>query len=212
MEQQGPTPASHESPEELRATLDAARRGCAESEARLIETCRAYLLSIANKGIESGLRPKVAASDAVQETIIEAQRDLSQFRGESEAELLAWLRKILQNNLSDAKRRYFETGKRDLTREQSLASGEPLTKKQPESASNVVSRDEEAERMRALVAALPDDYQQVIRLRNWELKSFEEIGSAMDRSAEAARKLWGRAITQLREQMRIADHGPQQEH
>lgn len=207
MDHQGQSSPSRQSAEQLRATLEAARNGCAESEAQLIETCRAYLLSIANRDVESGLRPKVAASDAVQETIIEAQRDLSQFRGKSEAELLAWLRRILQNNLLDAKRKFFETGKRDLAREKPLGFDEGRTRKQPETASKIVARDEEAERMRELVAMLPEDYQDVIRLRNWELKAFEEIGVAMGRSAEAARKLWGRAIAQLRDQMRTDDHG-----
>ena len=44
---------------------------------------------------------------------------------------------------------------------------------------------------------LPADYQAVIRLRILEGRRFEDVGKCMDRSAEAARKLFGRALTEL---------------
>ena len=44
---------------------------------------------------------------------------------------------------------------------------------------------------------LPADEQAVILLRHFEFLSFEEIGHRLDRSPEAARKLWGRAILRL---------------
>ena len=49
------------------------------------------------------------------------------------------------------------------------------------------------------MAQLPNDYQQVLRLRNWEQLPFDEIGVRMNRSRDAARKLWSRAILQLQE-------------
>lgn len=185
--------------------LQAAQDGCAESRGQLLDLCRKYLLSIANRDLESGLRPKVAASDVVQETLIEAQRDLSDFDGHSEQELLAWLRRILQNNLIDNRRRFFQTDKRQLNREQPLASGDDHGIAEPTTTSSILARDEDAERMRSAVAVLPDDYRRVIELRNWQLKSFEDIGVELDRSAEAARKLWGRAIAHLQQQMK-GDH------
>ncbi len=73
---------------DLSVMLAAARNGYRESEAQLLTMCRKYLLAIANRDVESGRRPKVAASDAVQETLIESQRDMTDFRGSSEPEHL----------------------------------------------------------------------------------------------------------------------------
>ena len=47
------------------------------------------------------------------------------------------------------------------------------------------------------LAQLSDDYRQVIDLRHRQQKTFDEIGQQMQRTGEAARKLWSRAIEQL---------------
>ena len=46
---------------------------------------------------------------------------------------------------------------------------------------------------------LSEEYRQVIEWRNYQGLSFEEIGQRTDRSAEAARKLWGRALKNLQD-------------
>ena len=55
------------------------------------ESYRDYLLAIANQKIDPALRTKGGASDIVQETFLEAQRDIGQFTGSTGAELKAWL-------------------------------------------------------------------------------------------------------------------------
>ena len=47
---------------------------------------------------------------------------------------------------------------------------------------------------------MPEDYRRAVTLRFQEGLSFEEIGRQMGRSAEAARKLWSRAMERLRDQ------------
>jgi RNA polymerase sigma factor (sigma-70 family) len=49
------------------------------------------------------------------------------------------------------------------------------------------------------LARLPADYRKVIELRFLEERSFEEIGRLTNRSPDAARKLWARAIERLGE-------------
>ena len=51
---------------------------------------------------------------------------------------------------------------------------------------------EEARRLEAAMSELPEDYQEVLRLRNWQRLSYAEIGQQMGRTEEAVRKLWGR--------------------
>src|SRR5438105_1940581 len=97
--------------------LDAARSGSREALGQLLESCRGYLLMVAKGELDRDLQAKEGASDLVQETFLEAQRDFVQFQGASEAELLAWLRRLLLNNVANFTRRYRTTGKRSVERE-----------------------------------------------------------------------------------------------
>ena len=69
--------------------------------------------STANCRARRGLR--IRARD-----VSRAHCDFAQFHGTSQAEVLAWLRRILLNNLSNARRRYVESGKRQIARERTL--------------------------------------------------------------------------------------------
>jgi RNA polymerase sigma-70 factor (ECF subfamily) len=48
-----------------------ARKGSREALGRLLETCRPYLLLVANNELDRDLQAKAGASDLVQETFIE---------------------------------------------------------------------------------------------------------------------------------------------
>src|SRR5829696_9456278 len=103
--------------------LAAARGGSPEALGDALEACRAYLLKIAEADLDPALRAKGGASDLVQQTFLEAQRDFGRFAGGSEEELLAWLRQLLRNNLANFARDYRRTGKRRLDRERLLDAG-----------------------------------------------------------------------------------------
>src|SRR5262249_53246670 len=99
-----------------------------------------------------------------------------------------------------------ETGKRQLGREvplgQAGAGGhEPSLEAPTLSPSQAAMRRERAERLEQALRRLPDPYRQVIVLRHREGRSFEEIGLVLDRSPEAARKLWVRALAQLQQEL-----------
>src|SRR4051794_17242378 len=103
--------------EDFLRLLRQARAGSAEAMGQVLEACRPYLLLVANEHLGAGLQAKVGPSDVVQDTFLEAQRDFSGFRGDDAHELVAWLRRILLNNLGNVARHYRGTGKRDLARE-----------------------------------------------------------------------------------------------
>jgi RNA polymerase sigma-70 factor (ECF subfamily) len=183
-----------------------ARSGSAPALDELIGTYRSYLLLVANEEIDPKLRGKVAASDVVQEACTEIARQFGGFRGGKEQEWRAWIRQMLMHDLLDARRRFFETGKRDLAKEVPLdkpSSTErmpPIFAGDPSPRSHLIAQ-EEAALLRAALRRLPEDYRQAVQLRNWQLLSFDEVGQRMGRSAEAARKLWSRAIEQLQREM-----------
>ncbi|MGQ0637710.1 MAG: sigma-70 family RNA polymerase sigma factor [Planctomycetaceae bacterium] len=190
--------------------MRAARTGSAEALGRLFEECRQFLLLIANQELAADLKPKVAPSDLVQETFLEAQQRFRRFTGQTDAELLAWLRQILLNNLRDATRRYRHAGKRRLGRERNLSCSDELRVAAHSSADTpgrLTGRMEDQARLRQALAQLSNDHRRVIELRNLEVRSFVEIGRLMDRTPDAVRKLWGRALFALEQQLGAADVG-----
>ena len=60
---------------------------------------RPWLSLIARMQVDSRLQGKFDTSDVVQQTLMEAWRSASKFRGSTDAERIAWLRKILAHVL-----------------------------------------------------------------------------------------------------------------
>lgn len=199
------TPASC-SDAPIEGLLRAARGGSDQALGALLERCRPYLLLIANSELDNDLRAKAGASDLVQESFLEAQRDLVRFQGTSFEALLAWMRRILLNNMADFARHYRETAARRLSQEQTLDnSGGGVLKRSLVALDLSPSKQAMAhEQQRALARALgrlPEEYRQALVLRHQEQCSFAEIGQSLQRSSEAARKIWFRAVERLREEL-----------
>src|ERR1700735_2333236 len=76
-----------------------ARQGSEKALGELFESCRNYLLLVANQELDPVLRAKVSPLDLVQETFLRAHHAFDRFTGSTEDELLAWLRRILLNHL-----------------------------------------------------------------------------------------------------------------
>jgi RNA polymerase sigma-70 factor (ECF subfamily) len=169
---------------------------------------------IASRGLDADLIAKGGASDLVQDTLLGAYRDFDGFNGGSRAELLAWLRKILQNNLAVHRRRYRGTRKRQVSREISIGSlsGHDARHALPCDSVTPGGAAVRREQIAALMAALgriPEDYRRVVVWYQYDRLTFEEIGERLGRSAEAVRKLWSRALYRLTEELGPA-HDPQQ--
>jgi RNA polymerase sigma-70 factor (ECF subfamily) len=192
--------------EETAQRLAAARAGSQEALGQALEACRGYLLLIAQRELGAPLQAKGGASDLVQETLMEAVRDFGHFQGTSEDELLHWLRRLLLNNLADFTRQYRETGKRQIDREIRLEGGDSsderggLAASLP-SPSNEAIAIEQAEAIRRAVEQLPEDYRRVLVLRYQEGRSFEEIGTLLGLTANAARKLLLRAVERVQREL-----------
>jgi RNA polymerase sigma-70 factor (ECF subfamily) len=191
--------------------LAAARAGSSEALGKALEACRRFLYTIARQELDPELQAKSSPSDLVQETFVEAQRDFAQFHGTSEAELLAWLRQLLLHRLGKLRRRYRSTEKRQVAREVALDAGTSTTDHAaglmapiPSPSGEAMAHEQDAA-LQAAIGRLPHDYQQVIRLRYQEERSFEEIGQLLQRSPDAARKLWTRAIDRLQQELGGSD-------
>jgi RNA polymerase sigma-70 factor (ECF subfamily) len=182
-----------------------------DDPAGMLAGCRQYLLMIANEVIGPELRAKLGASDLVQDTFLEAQRHLAIFRGTSNAEMRAWLRRILECRLANIRRSYLATEMRAANRELTLdpSPAEPgaligSLKSRAPSPSNHAVRNEWSTALEEALTRLPERYRHAVAWRHIEQLSWDEIGRRMGCTADAARKVWSRAIQQLRRE--LAEH------
>ncbi|MFO0817470.1 MAG: sigma-70 family RNA polymerase sigma factor [Pirellulales bacterium] len=195
----------------LRAWIQEARGGSKNALGRLSEECRQYLLTIAYAELDARLRSKLGGSDVVQQTLFEAFRDFDKFHGHDEEQLLAWLRQILLHNLANIDRHYFGTAKRELVLEvpldETLAQDERLARSVTMDVSperQAITSEEERSMLDA-IEDLPPVMRHVILLHHQEGLSFPEVGERLNRSAEAARKLWVRAVKLLQTRLAPSD-------
>lgn len=173
---------------------------------RLLEGYRRYLTLLVRLQIDRTLRVKLGASDVVQETFLEAHRDFNSFKGETSGELACWLRTILAHNLANQVRRYRGTRRRDIRLERGLAAA--LSRSSAELGAGLIAKGvspgEEAANCEAAIklaeslSRLPDDYREVLILRNLEELPFAEVAARMERSEDGVKKLWARALARLR--------------
>jgi RNA polymerase sigma-70 factor (ECF subfamily) len=187
--------------------LNRARDGDESACNRLFEQCRTYVNVVARAQVESWLQAKVDASDLVQQTLMEAHRGLAGFRGQTQAEWLAWLRGIVKHNAADFVRHYQTADKRQARREIPLFRGADDDSRAAffdpsdpgESPSEILMQREREIEVANAVSRLPADYQEVIMLRNLQRLPFDEVARRMARSRPAAQMLWMRALRKLQE-------------
>lgn len=193
---------------DIQGLILAARHGDADALGRLLVIFRPYLLQIANEEINAQLKTKEGGSDIVQQSFMDACNAFRQFGGQTREELAAWLRHILINNLKDLQRRYQEAEKRQIHREQPPPDGDsddswkpvPLVAPGPSPSAEAIRREQE-EALDHALAGLSEDQRRIILMRHRDHLQFGAIGKKMKMSEDAARKVWSRAVEELRRRL-----------
>ncbi|MCA9074994.1 MAG: sigma-70 family RNA polymerase sigma factor [Planctomycetaceae bacterium] len=182
--------------------IENARAGSDSSLGLLLDGYREYLLRIANDRLDSDLRPKMAASDIVQGSMLIASKEFARFRGQSEAEFRNWLVRIMTNHLVDGLRRFLTTEKRRADREfKSTDSVLTLVEGAEETPSRLVSLNEEAERLLSAMQSLPEPLKVVVRGRYLEGKTFPELAAHLEIPVTTCRRRWLEAIAIIGREM-----------
>jgi RNA polymerase sigma-70 factor (ECF subfamily) len=175
-----------------------------------LERYRQYLELLARLHLQPRLRSKLGASDIVQHTMLKAVQNRDQYRGQSDAELAAWLRRILTNTLVDAVRE-LEGAKRDVARERSLEAAlaqssarlEALLQSPATSPSAQAVRHEQLLQLSAALAALPENQRQALEMHYLQGCTVAEVAQQMDCTERSVAGLVRRGLQKLR--MLLAD-------
>jgi|tagenome__1003787_1003787.scaffolds.fasta_scaffold20779644_2 RNA polymerase sigma-70 factor (ECF subfamily) len=191
------------------ALLLQAKAGDESALGRLLESYSNYLTLLSRVQIGRRIQGKVDAGDVVQETFLEVHRQFGHFRGTTEAEFIAWLRRILAGQLALTLRRYLGTKGRDVNLERDLGAQLDQSSQAMDGGfvaatstpSQHVSRREQAVLLADALDKLPPDYREVIILRHLESLPFGEVAGRMGRSEDSVQKLWVRALSSLRRSM-----------
>ena len=178
--------------------LGRARAGDDAALGALLERYRPYLALLARLQIDRRLRGKADPADLVQETFLEAHRGFPRFRGETEAELAAWLRRVLAANLVDLVRRFLRAKRRDVRLERELTADVDQSSRAlglvlaaPQSTPSQQAARRELDR-------LPEDYREVLILHHLEGLDHPSVAARMGRTVDSVKNLWARALGKLR--------------
>ncbi len=174
-----------------------------------LEQYRSYLTLLADLQLRPRLRVKAGASDIVQQTMFDAHRDLAGFRGKSEAELRAWLKVILNNNLHALGRRY-RTLKRNARLEVTLQEQQSRSSVRlhhhlvadQSSPSTALSRMERTEQLTEALLKLLEDERTAVILKHYHNWPVAEIAVHLGRTQVAVAGLLRRGLKKLREHIR----------
>jgi len=173
-----------------------------------------YLALLARLHLDPRLRTKLDPADVVQQALLDAHAHREQFRGGTEAEWMAWLRRILANTMAMAARR-FATDARNLIRERSLedALGESSAHLEGWLAADQSSPSERAVRHEQLLhlaqalARLPDEQRVAVELHHLQGWTVAEVAAHVGRSKPAVVGLLYRGLRRLRKLLRELGEG-----
>ncbi|HVT82725.1 MAG TPA: sigma-70 family RNA polymerase sigma factor [Phycisphaerae bacterium] len=198
---------------DLDGLLQDALSGDAVAVDVLFDRFTGYLTMLTTTQVGPRLRRKLDPDDIVQETLLEAHRQFPQFRGRTGRELIGWVRRILAGQLALTLRRYLGTKRRDVRMERECGdclnhSAETLDRALiavDPNPSTIADQNEQVGLLSSALDRLPEDYREVIVLRQMEALTFGETARRMGRSEDAVQKLWIRALTNLRREFRVAE-------
>jgi RNA polymerase sigma-70 factor (ECF subfamily) len=186
--------------------LSRAARGDPEARRLVVERFQDRLLKRIRRQLGPALRDFTESADCLQDVFLEIFKERSHPPFQTEEDFLRWASRLLENRIRDLARR------RKLRVFEALASSLVLRRSPDGSSqatpSSVAARNEDVERLRDALRALPPEYRLVIELRDLDLLDYKTIVSRMDRSADAVQMLHARALARLSSLLGARDAGP----
>lgn len=184
------------------ALLQRMHEGDREALVALIERNLDWVREHVHRRLGPVLRGKAETVDFVQDAMIDFLEYGPRFELSSDEQLRALLARIVENNLRDDNRK-LRRERRDVGRERGRATDTVLRLDPPRKSiatpSRVAEREERHEWIRLALEFLDPADRQVIWLREWEGKTFDEIAAVMELTESGARMRYNRALPKLAE-------------
>ncbi len=139
--------------------------------------------------IQPASRGQLDLDEILQDTFVRAFRSMGSFRGENPEEFRRWLTGVANKTVLRAEH--------EARRHRALEIHPGLTAKGI-SPSKALQREERRNRLQEAIDSLTGDHRQVIFLTRIEGLSLKQAAERMGRSPEAVRKLFWRALQELR--------------
>jgi RNA polymerase sigma-70 factor (ECF subfamily) len=192
---------------ELTELIRRARDGDRDALNQLCEKYRPFLRLIAKSGVGAEVNRRAETSDVVQLTELDIAQSIQDFRGTTEPEFSAWLKRILHRNIADAVRNN-RAAKRDVRREARLDDphgSAAISWFQPigndATPSQFVMKGESALQLALALESLAPDQRDVVRLRHIEGLKLHEIATQLHKTPGAVAGLLRRGLVTLRDRM-----------
>jgi len=160
--------------------------------------------------IGKDIRTVVDPADILQEVYCGAFRSIASFRPKTDKAFFNWLTSIARNRLRDAGRgqgakkrggEHKRVEKSPAGREDSYVDLLNMLSAGISTPGSRVSRAEAIRALQVRLAALPEDYRQVIQLHHIDGHSLEEVAERMERTVGQVRGLLPRARQKLHDAM-----------
>ena len=182
--------------QESTTLLRRVRQGEPEALDALYERVAGRLLAFIRLRLGRTLRAQLESRDILQATFLKSFEHLGEFEKSDTSSLMAWLARIAENEIRD-RADYHTRQRRDARVEVPLDTAHEGVAARMRSALTQVILDERAERLEEALEALDAHYREIIILRSLEELSFPEIGRRLQKSEDACRMLYARAMAAL---------------
>ncbi len=180
---------------ETAALLAQAKAGSTTALDALYGRCAGKLLPLIRMRMGRSLRTELESRDILQAVLLKSFQRLAQFRGSERGSLIAWMARIAENEIRD-RADYQGRARRDAARRAPLEEAEALPGP-VRSALTQAILSEEFRRIERALEALPDGHREIILLRQFEELTFPEIAVRLDKSEDACRMMFARAMVAL---------------
>ena len=181
-------------------------QGDATAERLLFDRHRSRLRRMVAVRMDRRLAARLDPSDVVQDSLLEAARQLPRYLRERPMPFYPWLRQLAWQRLVDLHRRHILTQKRGQIHEQEAgildASAMLLAEQIIDTAtspSDRLVRDEMRDRVQVALARLKPSDREVLIMRHLEQMQVSEIAALLEISESAVKMRRLRAIQRLRE-------------
>ncbi len=161
------------------------------------------VLGYIRRRLPGKLRRRVSVADLLQDTYATAFQRLPDYEGPRETSFRHWILQIADFKLKACSRHHLDVAKRAANRElsrQLRPETHAFGGREPTPSAHAMAAETEVALDRAM-RALPDDYRTILHLVHEQGYGIADAAEQMSRSVAAGRKLYGRAVDRLAEEL-----------